>query len=268
MEIKPLDVAKLRQEFNAAQPFRWVQIDPFLDEQFAQQLSDAYPSFDESRALGHEFSAVNERRKVQVTDSARFPAPVARLHELLSGSEFLTALEEITGIPKLLADDELVGGGMHLTGPGGRLDVHVDFNYIPEQQRHRRLNILVYLNPVWQSAWGGSIELWDRDVKRRHHAFLPTLNRCVIFETNDISYHGVQPVSCPPDVLRKSFAAYYYTREAPPEWRGEAWSTIFRARPDELVRGKVLMPLEAAQRRARARIDDLKRTAKRVLGRS
>jgi hypothetical protein len=67
-------------------------------------------------------------------------------------------------------------------------------------------------------------------------------------------------------MLRKSFAAYYYTNEPPPEWKGEAWSTIFRARPNELLRGKVLMPLEAAQRRARSRIDGLKRGAKRVLG--
>lgn len=266
MEMKPLDLEKLRHQFNTAQPFRWIQIDPFLDESFAHTLAASYPSFEESRRLGFEFSAVNERKKVQVTDSSRFPDPVKRLHELLSGQTFLDSLEYITGIPKLLADHHLVGGGMHLTGSGGRLDVHVDFNYIPEQQRHRRLNILIYLNPVWEAGWGGAIELWDRDVRHRHHAFLPSLNRCVIFETNDISYHGVQPVSCPPDVLRKSFAAYYYTHEAPPEWKGEAWSTIFRARPNELLRGKLLMPLEAAQRRARSRFNGLKAGAKRVLG--
>ena len=37
------------------------------------------------------------------------------------------------GIPNLLADDQLVGGGIHETGPRGHLDVHVDFNYIAER---------------------------------------------------------------------------------------------------------------------------------------
>ena len=43
---------------------------------------------------------------------------------------------------------------MHLTGPGGRLDVHVDFNFLPERKLHRRLNLLFYLNPVWEEASG------------------------------------------------------------------------------------------------------------------
>jgi hypothetical protein len=265
MELLPLDVARLRNAFNSARPFRWIEINPFLDPDFAAEVSAAYPGFEESRSQGHEFSAVNERRKVQITESAKFPDPVKRLHEVLAGPEFMGALEQITGIPRLLPDDRLIGGGMHITGPGGRLDVHVDFNYVEDRAYHRRLNILVYLNPEWDERWGGAIELWDRDVKRRHHAFAPLLNRCVIFETSDVSYHGVQPVSCPPDIQRKSFAAYYYTREAPAHWTGQSWSTIFRARPHEVVRGKLLMPLEQAERRLRAGVAALKRRAREAL---
>ena len=83
------------------------------------------------------------------------------------------ALETITGIPKLLADATFEGGGMHVTGPGGRLDVHVDFNYSHDIKQHRRLNILVYLNPDWKEEWGGQIELWDRNVSQCHHSFSP-----------------------------------------------------------------------------------------------
>jgi hypothetical protein len=55
-------------------------------------------------------------------------------------------------------------------------------------------------------------------------------------------------VQCPPDQIRKSFAAYYYTKEAPIGWNGESHSTIFKARPNEIVKGHVLMPLETAKR--------------------
>ena len=264
--IKNMDVPALQSAFRTAEPFRWVAIDSLLDEEFVQRVSAAYPSFDESRKSGREFSAVNERRKVQITDSAQFPGAVHELHGALSAPQFLAALEEITGIAGLIADPLLVGGGMHVTGSQGRLDVHVDFNYMADRALYRRLNILVYMNPSWRAAWGGEIELWDRGVQNRRHAFLPAMNRCVLFETSDISYHGVSPVTCPPGVLRKSFAAYYYTKEAPPGWTGTPHDTRFRARPHELVRANLLMPLERAQRRAWAGARALKKQVKAMLG--
>jgi hypothetical protein len=85
----------------------------------------------------------------------------------------------------------------------------------------------------------------------------------VVFETNEISYHGVTAVKCPPDRSRKSFAAYYYTKEAPAGWNGESHSTIFKARPDEVLKGKVLMPLETAKRRMVSAIRGIKRSLKK-----
>jgi Rps23 Pro-64 3,4-dihydroxylase Tpa1-like proline 4-hydroxylase len=174
---------------------------------------------------------------------------VRRLNDAIASPEFLADLEHITGIRSILADEQLVGGGMHLTGSGGRLDVHVDFNLIEERQLHRRLNILLYLNPTWDDSWGGQIELWDKDVKRCHRSSVPILNRCLIFETSDISYHGVARVIGPPDVVRRSFAAYYYTREAPAHWTGRWHDTVFRARPKERIRGLLQMPAEKLKRR-------------------
>ena len=120
------------------------------------------------------------------------------------------------------------------------MDVHVDFNFIAARELHRRLNILIYFNKDWDPSWGGNIELWDRDVKTCVHSFSPIFNRCVVFETSDISYHGVSAVKCPDGRSRKSFAAYYYTKEAPPHWTGEEHSTIFKARPGEVLKGQVL----------------------------
>ena len=137
------------------------------------------------------------------------------MNDLLASDEFLNDLSHITGIPNLLADEQLVGGGIHVTGPGGRLDVHVDFNFIAERKLHRRLNLLLYLNSPWEDSWGGQFQLWDKDVRHCEATFAPLFNRCVIFETSEISYHGVVPVSPNAPSPRKSFATYYYTREAP-----------------------------------------------------
>jgi Rps23 Pro-64 3,4-dihydroxylase Tpa1-like proline 4-hydroxylase len=262
MSIRAYDRDQLRSQYRAAQPFPHVCIDDFLDLEFAKTVAAAYPSFEEAERLGFKFNFVNEQRKVQVTDVSKFPPPVKELHDLLASPAFLDDLSYITGIPKLLADSELIGGGMHVTGAGGRLDVHVDFNYVEERQLHRRLNVLVYLNPVWEPEWAGNIELWDRDVKHRAHAFTPKLGRCVLFETSEISYHGVAPLKCPPEVSRFSFATYYYTREAPPTWTGRTHSTVFRARPDEKLRGLLLMPAEKVKREWRHRLGQARRQLK------
>jgi 2OG-Fe(II) oxygenase superfamily len=263
------DREALRRQFISAEPYPFVKIDDFLDPAFANEVAAAYPSFEVAMSRGINFDAVNERRKVQVTDASVFPGPVAELNKLLASPAFLTDLSYVTGIPNLLADEQLDGAGMHLTGPGGRLDVHVDFNLIEERKLHRRLNLLLYLNPIWDESWGGHIQLWDKDVKNCRETFTPRLNRCVIFETSDISFHGVAPVTTAAPCPRISFATYYYTREAPPNWDGKVHSTIFKARPEERFRASVLMPAEIMKRRFAAGIRQIKQEVKRlVAGRS
>ena len=259
--INKLDREALREQFRTAQPFPFVAIDNFLDPEFAKEVAAAYPSFETAQSQGFGFNFVNEQKKFQITDQGKFPGPVRRLSDAISSPQFLADLEYITGIPRLLADDQLAGGGMHLTGPGGRLDVHVDFNLLEERKLFRRLNILLYLNPVWREEWGGHIELWDKDVKVCHFRSIPLLNRCVIFETSDISYHGVFPVGPSAECVRQSFAAYYYTLEPPPGW-SEFHSTVFRARPNEKLRGFLYMPLEKTWQRVSKRVDQVKSWAK------
>jgi Rps23 Pro-64 3,4-dihydroxylase Tpa1-like proline 4-hydroxylase len=267
MVINPVDRNALRTQVRQTTPFPSFKIDNFLDEAFANQVLAAFPSYQEALRVGRVFTAVNEARKVQVTDASQFAEPIAQLNRALASPEFLDLLSFVFDIPNLIADEQLVGGGIHQTGPRGHLDVHVDFNYIEDRQLHRRLNILIYFNKDWKEEWGGKIELWDSKVKVCHHSFLPLFNRCVVFATSDISYHGVTAVKCPPDQTRKSFAAYYYTKEAGADWSGEAHSTIFRARPTEVFKGYVLMPLETTSRTMLNSWHNLKQRLKKSLTR-
>ena len=89
-----------------------------------------------------------------------------------------------------------------------------DFLYKRKSKRKRVLNILLYLNSNWQKNWGGSIELWDKNMKSVKKSVLPELNNAVIFRTDTISNHGFpDPINCPENVSRKSIALYYYVRE-------------------------------------------------------
>jgi hypothetical protein len=185
MLIRPIDTEALRSRVRVAEPFPFFCIDGFLDPAQAAEIAAAFPTFAQAGRFGQRFDAVNERHKVQVTDADAFPAPIRRLHDELSGATWLNLLGDVMGIPDLLADPQLRGGGIHETGPRGHLDVRIDFNFIEDRHLYRRRNIPVYFNDGWQPEWGGHIELWDRDVKTCRHALMPSFNRCVSFETSD-----------------------------------------------------------------------------------
>lgn len=263
--VASYDRDKLREEFRAAKPFPWFKIDGFLDAGFADQVAKSYPSFDDAVQLGHQFKAVNENLKVQVSDYSRFPDPVKRMSDALSNWSFLEDLSYITDIPKLMWDPALGGGGMHQTARSGWLDVHIDFNFHEQLNAHRRLNILLFLNPIWDENWGGILELWDDGVRNRIHAFAPVHNRCVVFETSERSWHGVTAVQCPGGVARRSFAAYYYTQEQPAGASVFKHTTVFRARPNEYMKRYVSMPALSVRQKARSKFAAAKRAIKKLV---
>ena len=262
-----IQLAKLTPEVVRQEPFSHLCVDDILEPAFAQEIWEAFPSYAQAKQVGREFSTVNEKRKIQITDVSQFPAPIRELHELLASSEMVALVGRLFAIDHLLADPDLNGGGIHETNAGGHLDVHIDFNYIEAKQWHRRVNLLFYFNKQWQEEWGGYLDIWDKEVKQRCGYFAPQFNRMAGFATGRHSWHGVTPVQCPEGEMRKSFAVYYYTKEPPQGWDGQRHSTIFKARPDEWLKGSVAMPVESAVRGLQEGVRGLKQGVKSLIGR-
>jgi Rps23 Pro-64 3,4-dihydroxylase Tpa1-like proline 4-hydroxylase len=265
--INPLDRDALRRQARTAPPFPHFCVDNFLNENFAEEVYRSFPSYAEAKAVGREFTGLNEKKKIQITDSTKFAPAIARLNSLLASREFVELMSDIFDIPNLIDDPALMGGGIHETDTGGRLDVHVDFNLVEAKNWHRRLNVLIYFNKDWREEYGGNFEIWDKEVKQCHGSFAPIFNRACAFATSEISFHGVTPLSCPQGIVRRSFATYYYTTEAPPGWDGKVHSTIFKARPEEWMRGGVLMPAESSVKQARHQLRSIKDKIKSLIGR-
>ncbi|HZH92017.1 MAG TPA: 2OG-Fe(II) oxygenase [Pyrinomonadaceae bacterium] len=215
----------LAGDWEAGEPFRFVIIDNFLHEQFAEDILAAYPVPDVS---GWDSTTYIHQRK-KLTQRSNFPPPIERFFTLTASREFRDLIGEICGIRKLIDDPELVGGGLHQILRGGFLDVHVDYNLHPKTKLHRRLNLLLYLNKDWRPEYEGYLEFWDFGSERQLERVAPLFNRGVIFETNEVSYHGhPQPLNTPPHITRKSLAIYYYTEERDDNVVADEHNTLYR----------------------------------------
>jgi len=124
------------------------------------------------------------------------------------------------------------------------------------------------LNEGWQEPWGGSIELWDRTMHHCVAKYPPLLNHALIFNTNEISYHGFpEPLQCPEGASRKSLALYYYTVDSS---ETSVRSTNYRARPSDGLWNAAMIWLDKEAvdlySRAKARFGFSDEFASKVLG--
>lgn len=219
--------------FRQARPFRHVVMDGYFADAVAQQLLAQFPAFDPARARNE---AGDIGRKAVVERIRSLGPAYQALDELIQSAEFLQQLSELTGIPDLRYDPHYFGGGTHENLSGQDLDLHIDFNLHPETGWHRRLNLIVYLNPQWSMDWGGALELVadPHDRHSEHHHILPLFNRAVLFETTEHSWHGFSRIHFPAGVephSRRSIALYFYTPTRPAEETGPRHSTIYVDRP-------------------------------------
>jgi len=207
--------------YQSNQPFPHVVLDDFISDELCNILLKGFPppkkelQVRDNTAYDADGKAVQKNKIGIRTDLLLDPQVRLFLWELQSQS-FIQFLEKLTGIPRLLVDPSMRGGGTHQTLPGGMLQLHADFNVHPEYQLHRRINLLLYLNKDWKEEYGGVLELWDKDVTRCEKTIVPIAKRCVIFNTDSTSWHGHPvPVNTPDGSSRKSLALYYYTNGRP-----------------------------------------------------
>jgi hypothetical protein len=209
------------EQFQTAKPYKHVVIDGFLDPELCRDLTAEFP-------LG----------------------PSYRKLDKLSGSpDFLRFVSAITGIPDLLHDPAYLGGGAREDIPGTEIAPHVDSTVHKKTGLYRRVNLILSLNPEWDEAWEGELELhfnpWLPADKNTIKTISPAFNRCVLFETSDRSWHGHRPTRLPErkkGLIRSSFALHLYTRKKPdfPTVPDDLAVFVDRPLPPELKPGRRL----------------------------
>lgn len=214
----------LHGQYSESQPFPYGVIDGVFDDDVLDEIISEFESPKES---WHEFDTKYEKKLQKSDDETLGPATI-NLIQYMNSVSFLSFLEDITGIDGLIPDPYLVGGGLHKIEKGGKLGIHVDFNWHAKMRVFRRVNVIVYLNRDWIEDYGGHLELWDNKKSCCVEKILPIFNRMVIFNTTEKSYHGHPfPVNCPKDKSRKSLALYYYTANQSGGQSSQSHSTLF-----------------------------------------
>jgi len=215
--MKIIDYKKLlsnleidKKKYNDSKPFKYIILDNFLNIDFAEGILDEFPVINEEWKDARGHNTQNKWALPIIQDKIASEFMIEAKSE-----EFLNYLAKITLIPNLIFDSGLSGAGYHQSTNGGFLNVHVDFNKLTNTSAtlDRRLNLIVYFNKKWSSEKGGFLELWDMQKNNRIENISPIFNRCVIFETNEISFHGhPKPLKVDSNESRKSLSIYYYTK--------------------------------------------------------
>lgn len=214
--INQFDYDKLSKEFQEAKPFRHCIIDNFFEDITALDLSNEFPDYNDPNIWSVYRNAIENKKLTPHWDL--FPAKTYQAFTLMNTPGFVEKIKLITGIPDLVADYGMHGGGWHMHTRGGKLNMHKDYSIHPKLGMERRINIIIYMTPDWKEEWNGGLEFWSHNEEKNLPKECVTkvynkFNRAVLFDTTQNSWHGLpNEIVCPEGVYRKSLAIYYISK--------------------------------------------------------
>ena len=196
---------KYREDYLLARPFSYLVIDGFCDEAKIRSLKDELPDI-QSKSRDYVFA----KNKFELSSFSELSENYRELSEDLLSNRFRKFLKFICN-EDVFVDPDFHGGGIHQGKQGSFLDMHLDFNYHPNNTNwFRNLNMLLYLNDDWKPEYGGQLKLEDLRTGEKKDVGVP-FNRMVIQQTRSYTLHGYDPINFPEGSYRCSIASYAYS---------------------------------------------------------
>lgn len=217
-----------KYHYTLAKPFPHAVIDGAFPADNLRYLLKYWPTKHERYATSKD-----ENEKGSTTSENLMHSVISDFVKInFQSQEFITFLEALTGITGLVFDCRR--WGLHETFQGGFLSRHQDYTISKETGLQLRVNVILYLNEVWNEEYNGHLELYEDApeygrIKRWPAAYIePIFNRMVIFSMNAgaPAWHGhPMPLDTPVGVSRKSIALNYFTI---PQKKAVEQGTIFQ----------------------------------------
>jgi hypothetical protein len=215
-------------------PFDYWIIDDFLHTDLARKIASEFPDYNSSDWLFYNNPI---EHKKTINDWCKFPLETYKVLSTMVSKDFVDHISEITGEKTLFADPGLHGGGWHIHGNAGRLNVHMDYSIHPKLKLLRKYNLIIYLSEEWDNSWGGNLELWSHDAstnqpKEKKVVIQNKFNRALLFDASKNSWHGFyDKIQCPEGKYRKSIASYYLSEV--PTGAPDRPRALFSPAPDQ-----------------------------------
>lgn len=209
-----LNLERMRQTdpevFRERRPFPWVNVQGFINDEGFRRLCGALPDISVFERQTEGKTNYGDRYALQYRPGLQVPQPWLDFIAELEGAEYQDFLRRLFGLsPRQRIELTM---HWHFAPRGFSLSPHVD-------ARRKMGSHIFYLNTEadWDPHWGGQTLVLDdggrlaakcrpdfRDL--REVAASEILgNQSFIFQRNEHSWHGVRPLECPPDRLRKVF---------------------------------------------------------------
>jgi hypothetical protein len=200
-------------------PYNHIITDSFFTDNALDNITKYWP--DESSPEWNVKLSPENGRKLELQDLSKIP-DIRKFIMLTQTDDFVKEIGKLFEIPDLVPDPLFIGGGLNAVPRGGFLRMHADFNYNDQLKLYRRINLIIYMNKMWDNSWKGELCIGN------NYKVKPCLNRAVIFEVNDINFHGYpEPIECPNDVYRRGINLYYYSKTPSPNQSREPHKTIW-----------------------------------------
>ena len=223
--FEPARQAALREQLLQASPFPHLVIQGLFNPRFLDLVYEEFDLLPASTWADLKSNYECTRRSVL---GARLGAASQLYFDIVNSGWFTEWVSGIIGVPYLLGDPKLWGGGLHESRPGASFGVHRDF------VRHRHVGLknemvlITYLNKNWQPEWGSALELWDAQQRQCVKQVQPEFGHTLLMPHGPTSYHGhPTPMQTPDGRPRRSVAAYYYTSPHVGKFREDEVSSIF-----------------------------------------
>ncbi|VWX57427.1 Proline 4-hydroxylase (Includes Rps23 Pro-64 3,4-dihydroxylase Tpa1), contains SM-20 domain [Burkholderiales bacterium 8X] len=218
-------IDQLRQQLNGAAPFPHLVLKDVFNPALLELVAEEFDGLPGDYWSDVKTRYESTRRSVLGANLG----PASQIYfDTINSGWFTEWLSAVTGIPYLLTDPKLFGGGLHESRNGATFAVHRDFN------RHRHLGLknemvfITYLNKNWDPTWGSALELWDKKEDRCVTEVQPEFGHSILLPHGPTSYHGhTKPLQTPDGRPRRSVAAYFYTSPLVGKQHGDESASVF-----------------------------------------
>ena len=207
-------------------------IDDLLPEEIVLKIHSVFPKSNEmvlKKSLREDkYIAAQMDKYDPILEEIIYAFQDKRIVELIA---------EIVDIKETIPDEYLYNGGISMMGNHQFLNPHLDNSHDKDRNRWRVLNLLYYITPDWEEAYGGNLELWPDGLNQKQITIHSKFNRLVIMATHNKSLHSVAPVI---NEGYRCCVSNYYFSETPLLATDTFHVTSFRGRPDQKITDTVL----------------------------